>query len=118
MMERKQDEEPRIFIINGNEAVPDLRRQDLVIRICNTSEVAENLTEPLSETSTCYRCDEGTIPEPSLPSTGAAPQKPVEEPEPNEDPTEERLPLVEARRRPLVRPRPHRFRWPPSAYGG
>jgi hypothetical protein len=117
MMERKQDEGMRVFIVNGNEAVPGPRRQDLVIRICNTSEVAENRTEPLSETSTRYCCMDGTVREASLPSNAAAPQERMEEPEPVAEQPAEHVPLAEARRRPLVRPRPRRFRWPPSAYG-
>jgi hypothetical protein len=117
MMERKQDEGMRVFIVNGNEAVPDARRQDLIIRISNTNIDADTPTEPLSETSKRYRCEDGAIPEASLPSNDAAPQEPMEEPEPVAEQPAEHVPLVEARRRPLVRPRPHRFRWPPSAYG-
>jgi hypothetical protein len=50
-------------------------------------------------------------PGPTSPTADAAPQEPEPEPEP------ERAPLVEARRRPLVRHRPRRFSYPPSAYG-
>jgi hypothetical protein len=118
MMGRKQDEGMRVFIVNGNEAMPDPRRQDLVIRICNASDVAEKCMEPPSETSIRYCCKDGTVPEANLPSSDTAPQKQMEEPEPSVEPAEEHAPHVEPRRRPLVRPRPRRFRYPPSAFGG
>jgi hypothetical protein len=118
ILNQQRDEEARIFIVNGNEASPDPRRQDLVIRICNASDVAENGMEPPSETSTLYCCKDGTVTEASLPSTDAVPQKQMEEPEPSVEPAEEHAPHVEPRRRPLVRPRPRRFRYPPSAFGG
>ncbi len=51
----------------------------------------------------------------SQPITAAPPETELESSE--ERSAERCAQFIEARRRPLVRPRPRRFRWPPSAYG-
>ncbi len=139
MMKRKQEEGMRVFIVNGHGAVPDARRQDMIIRINNVPCLNDGCLESdsLSDFSTRQRCDDGTISKASQPSTDAArpeaegaPPVPQQEQiaaivapqqtelESSEEQSSERwAQFVGPRRRPLVRPRPRRYRWPPSAYG-
>jgi hypothetical protein len=137
MMERKQDEEPRIFIINGNEEVPDARRQDMIVRICNVGILDDN--DSVRNSSTPNRHDNGTTPQPSLPSFEAAPPRETpsvpqqeqiaidarqnSETKPpsstdiqhgdEEAAREARFRAYMTSRRPLVRPRPRRHRLRP-----